>query len=94
MGHRDAEETRERCWRFLQARHRSHVRFEDAIRTGKNTGLDHLPLVPCAINQAWCPAAGMACDLPAWLRLLCQTGDLATAEPRPGGTDCCTWRPA
>jgi hypothetical protein len=28
----------------------------------------------------------MACDLPAWLRLLCQTGDLTTAEPRPGAS--------
>jgi Transposase DDE domain group 1 len=69
----------------LGARHRSHVRVEDAIRTGKNTGPDHLPSVSFQINQAWCLAAGRACDLLAWLRLLCLTGDLTTAEPK-------TWR--
>jgi hypothetical protein len=37
---------------FLEARHRSHFRVEDAIRTGKNTGLDHLPSVSFEINQA------------------------------------------
>jgi Transposase DDE domain group 1 len=67
---------------FLEARHRAHARVEDAIRTGKNTGLGHLPSVSFEINQAWCLAAGMACDLLAWLRLLCLTGALAAAEPK------------
>ncbi|MGH3845552.1 MAG: transposase [Pseudonocardiaceae bacterium] len=35
-----------------------------------------------AINQAWCAAVSMACDLLAWLRLLALTGDLTTAEPK------------
>jgi hypothetical protein len=67
---------------FLEARHRAHARVEDNIRTGKNTGLGHLPSVSFEINQAWCLAAGMACDLLAWLRLLCLTGELAKAEPK------------
>jgi hypothetical protein len=67
---------------FLEARHRAHARVEDGIRTGKNTGLGHLPSVSFEINQAWCLAAGMACDLLAWLRLLCLTGALAKAEPK------------
>ena len=28
---------------FLEARHRPHARVEDRIRTGKNTGIGHLP---------------------------------------------------
>jgi hypothetical protein len=65
---------------FLEARHRSHARVEDRIRTGKNTGLNHLPSASFEINQAWLLAVGMACDLLAWLRLLCLDGDLAAAE--------------
>jgi Transposase DDE domain group 1 len=67
---------------FLEARHRAHARVEDNIRTGKNTGLGHLPSTSFAINQAWYLAAGIACDLLSWLRLLCLTGDLARAEPK------------
>ena len=67
---------------FLEARHRVHARVEDRIRTGKATGLNHLPSASFDINQAWLLAVGMACDLLAWLRLLCLSGDLATAEPK------------
>jgi hypothetical protein len=67
---------------FLEARHRTHARVEDRIRTGKNTGLNHLPSASFDINQTWCLAVGIACDLLAWLRLLCLTGDLAAAEPK------------
>jgi hypothetical protein len=66
---------------FLEARHRVHARVEDRIRTGKSTGLNHLPSKSFNLNQAWLLAAGMACDLLAWLRLLCLSGDLAAAEP-------------
>ncbi len=34
------------------------------------------------VNTAWCQAASIACDLPAWLRLLALNGDLAKAEPK------------
>jgi hypothetical protein len=67
---------------FLEARHRAHARVEDCIRNAKNTGLGHLPSANFQINQAWLLASAIACDLLAWLRLLCLTGDLARAEPK------------
>jgi hypothetical protein len=67
---------------FLEARHRPHARVEDCIRTGKNTGLGHLPSTSIEINRAWCLAATIACDLLRWLRLLCLEGPLAKAEPK------------
>ena len=67
---------------FLEARHRVHARVEDNIRTGKNTGLGHLPSTQARINHAWCVAAGIAADLLAWLRLLCLDAGLARAEPK------------
>ncbi len=56
--------------------------MEDRIRTGKNTGIGHLPSNSFALNQAWCVAATIACDLLCWLRLLCLDGPLAGAEPK------------
>ncbi|MFN2479631.1 MAG: IS1380 family transposase [Pseudonocardiaceae bacterium] len=67
---------------FLEAAHRTQARVEDRIRCGKNTGLRHLPSRDYAINQAWCAAVSLACDLLAWLRLLALSGDLAKAEPK------------
>lgn len=67
---------------FLEARHRPHARVEDSIRTGKQTGLGHLPSHAIEINRAWCLAAAIAADLLCWLRLLCLNGPLATAEPK------------
>ena len=67
---------------FLEARHRVHARVEDRVRTGKDTGLDHLPSRSMAINAAWCVAAMIATDLLCWFRLLCLGGDLAGAEPK------------
>jgi Transposase DDE domain group 1 len=67
---------------YLEARHRAHARVEDRIRNAKNTGLGHLPSKQYRLHQAWCIAVAMACDLLAWLRLLCLTGDLAKAEPK------------
>jgi hypothetical protein len=67
---------------FLEARHRPHARVEDRIRTGKTTGIGHLPSHSFEINQAWCVAATIACDLLCWLRLLCLDGPLARAEPK------------
>jgi hypothetical protein len=55
---------------------------EDCIRTGKATGLGHLPSTSIEINRAWCLAATIACDLLCWLRLLCLQGPLAKAEPK------------
>ena len=67
---------------FLEARHRAQARVEACIRNAKNTGLNHLPSKHAGINHAWLTAVTMACDLLAWLRLLCLSGHLATAEPK------------
>ncbi|MDQ4033772.1 MAG: IS1380 family transposase, partial [Actinomycetota bacterium] len=67
---------------FLEARHRAHARVEDRIRSGKDTGIEHLPSKSYEINQAWCIAAMIAADLLCWLRLLCLDGPLARAEPK------------
>ncbi len=67
---------------FLEARHRAQARVEGCIRNGKNTGMGHLPSKHAGINQAWLAATAIACDLLAWLRLLCLSGDLAKAEPK------------
>jgi hypothetical protein len=66
----------------LEARHRPHARVEDRIRTGKDTGLRHLPSQQFTVNQAWCHTAAIGIDLLAWLRLLVLDGDLARAEPK------------
>jgi hypothetical protein len=44
--------------------------------------MGHLPSKKTGLNQAWLTAVAMACDLLAWLRLLCLSGDLAKAEPK------------
>jgi hypothetical protein len=41
-----------------------------------------LPSKSYALNQAWCLAATLACDLLCWLRPLCLDGPLAKAEPK------------
>jgi hypothetical protein len=66
---------------FLEARHRAHARVEDRVRTGKATGLDHLPSTSMEINKEWCVAAMIATDLLRWFALLCLTA-LANAEPK------------
>jgi hypothetical protein len=67
---------------WLEARHRARARVEDRIRCAKDTGLGRLPSREFAINQAWCTAAAIACDLIAWLQILALDGDLAMAEPK------------
>lgn len=67
---------------FLEARHRPHARLEDSISCSNQTGLGHLPSASIAINRAWYLAATIACDLLAWLRLLCLDGPLARTEPK------------
>jgi len=48
---------------FLEARHRAHARVEDRIRTGKDTGLGHLPSRQQNINEVWTELALIAADL-------------------------------
>jgi hypothetical protein len=67
---------------YLDAAHRVHARVEDAIRTGKETGLGHFPSQDFAVNAAWLTAAMTGQILLAWLKLLALDGDLASAEPK------------
>jgi DDE family transposase len=75
-----------RGWRanpaYIDAAHRVHARVEDAVRTGKDTGLGKFPSHLFALNQAWLAASLIAATLLAWLRLLALDGPLATAEPK------------
>ena len=47
---------------YIDAAHRVHARVEDAIRTGKDTGLGHFPSLDFAVNAAWLTAAMTAAD--------------------------------
>ncbi|MGH3408579.1 MAG: transposase [Streptosporangiaceae bacterium] len=66
----------------IDAAHRVQARVEDAIRTGKATGLGHFPSFDYQVNGAWLTASMIACILLAWLKLLALDGDLARAEPK------------
>jgi hypothetical protein len=67
---------------YIDAAHRVQARVEDAIRTGKDTGLGHFPSFDFKVNAAWLTAAMIASILLAWLKLLGLDGDLARAEPK------------
>jgi hypothetical protein len=67
---------------YLDAAHRVHARVEDAIRTGKDTGLGHFPSFDYQVNAAWLTASMTGQILLAWLKLLALDGDLARAEPK------------
>jgi hypothetical protein len=67
---------------YIDAAHRVHARVEDAIRTGKDTGLGKFPSTSIAMNKAWLAAALTAAALLAWLKLLALDGSLARAEPK------------
>jgi hypothetical protein len=67
---------------YIDAAHRVHARVEDAIRTGKDTGLGKFPSSSMAMNKAWLAAALTAAALLAWLRLLALDDSLARAEPK------------
>jgi hypothetical protein len=75
-----------RGWRAnpacIDAAHRVHARVEDAVRTGKGTGLGKFPSQAFTHGQAWLAAALIAATLLAWLRLLALDGPLAKAEPK------------
>jgi Transposase DDE domain group 1 len=77
---------RTRGWRgqlaYIDAAHRVHARVEDAIRTGKDTGIGKFPSHQLPINRAWFTAALTAAALLAWLRLLALDSHLAKAEPK------------
>lgn len=66
----------------IDAAHRVHARVEDAIRTGKDTGIGRFPSHDFTVNQAWLTAAMTAPILLCWLKLIALDGDLARAEPK------------
>jgi len=69
---------------FLEARHRAHAWVEDRIRTGKDTGLGHLPSRHQNINEVWVELALIAADLLALSQsmLLTDQPELHRAEPK------------
>lgn len=69
---------------FLEARHRAHARVEDRIRTGKDTGIGHLPSRHNHINAVWLELALIAADLLALSQtmLLTDQPELVRAEPK------------
>lgn len=66
----------------LELRHRRRARVEDAIRTGKDTGMANMPFAAFAHNQAWLEVSLAAQALLRWGALLCLDGELALAEPK------------
>jgi hypothetical protein len=69
---------------WLDARHRTHARVEDRIRTGKDTGLGRFPSRQFAINHAWLACTLIAIDLIAFAQtiLVHDQPQLARAEPK------------
>ncbi len=67
---------------YIDAAHRVHARVEDAIRTGKDTGIGKFPSDSLAMNKAWMSASLIAATLLAWLKLLALDGSLGRAEPK------------
>ena len=67
---------------LLEARHRAHA--GDRIRTGKDTGLGHLPSRHEHISAVWIELSLIAADLRAFAQtmLLNNQPDLHRAEPK------------
>jgi hypothetical protein len=66
----------------LELRHRRRAKVEDAIRTGKETGMRRMPFAAFAHNQAWLEISLLAQALLRWAGRLCLDGELALAEPK------------
>jgi DDE family transposase len=66
----------------LELRHRHRAKVEDAIRTGKETGMRRLPFTAFAHNEVWLEVSLLAQALLRWAALLCLHGELALAEPK------------
>jgi hypothetical protein len=78
---------------YIDAAHRVHARVEDAIRTGRQAGLDHFPSFDYQVNAAWLTAAmtGRSCSpgSSCWPWTVTWPGP----SPRRCATGCCTPRP-
>jgi len=66
----------------LELRHRRRARVEDAIRTGKETGMRRMPFAAFEHNQAWLEVSLAAQALLRCAALLCLEGELSLAEPK------------
>jgi Transposase DDE domain group 1 len=66
----------------LELRHRRRARVEDAIRTGKETGMRAMPFAAFAHNRVWLELSLIAQELLCFLRSLCLQGELSLAEPK------------
>jgi hypothetical protein len=77
-----ATDTQQGQLAHLEARHRSHARVEDRIRTAKQAGLGRFPSREFAINAVWLQLALTAADLIAWTQTILLDGALAKAEPK------------
>ena len=60
----------------------ARARVEDAIRTGKETGMRRMPFAAFEHNAAWLEISLAAQALLRWAALLCLPGELALAEPK------------
>ena len=67
---------------LLELRHRGHIRVEDRIRTGKDSGFGRVPSRLFAINAAWLQLTLVGIDLLAWTRTLLLDGEHAVADPK------------
>jgi hypothetical protein len=66
----------------LEMRHRQRARVEDAIRTGKETGMRNVPFAAFEHNAVWLELSLIAQELLCFARLLCLEGELSLAEPK------------
>lgn len=66
----------------LELRHRRRARVEDAIRTGKETGMRGMPFALFAHNRVWLELSLIAQELLCFARSLCLAGELSIAEPK------------
>jgi Transposase DDE domain group 1 len=62
---------------------RAHAHVEDDIRRLKDSGAQRFPFVDIDANRAWLAVVCFADALVRWFQLLCLTGALAVAEPKP-----------
>lgn len=66
----------------LELRHRRRARVEDAIRTGKETGMRRMPFTAFAHNETWLEVSLLGQILLRWAARLCLGGELALTEPK------------
>lgn len=67
----------------LELRHRRRARWEDRIRSAKDTGLANLPLHGFDQNGIWCAIVALAMELTSWLQMIALHDHLARRwEPK------------